>query len=53
MAQIGRLLFGAQPQRTERLWSLAPVRYACYYSCLFAIIFFGMFGHHDFIYFQF
>ena len=35
------------------LWSARAFRWACYYACLFGIIFFGVFGHVEFIYFQF
>ena len=35
------------------LWSARPFRWACTYACVFATIFFGVFGHVEFIYFQF
>jgi D-alanyl-lipoteichoic acid acyltransferase DltB (MBOAT superfamily) len=35
------------------LWSARPFRWVCTYACVFAIIFFGVFGHVEFIYFQF
>jgi D-alanyl-lipoteichoic acid acyltransferase DltB (MBOAT superfamily) len=41
------------PHRTPGIWSCVPVRWACYYGCAFSIVFFGVFGHTDFIYFQF
>ena len=36
-----------------KMWSGRPFRWACTYACVFAIIFFGVFGHVEFIYFQF
>jgi len=33
--------------------SQRPFRWACTYACVFATIFFGVFGHITFIYFQF
>ena len=41
------------PHRVPRLWRYAPFRVCCYYGCVYSIIFFGVFGHADFIYFQF
>jgi alginate O-acetyltransferase complex protein AlgI len=41
------------PQHRPRLWSNQALRAAAYYACIFAIIFYGTFGHVDFIYFQF
>lgn len=43
----------ANPSQRPRIWSWAPLRQACYYACLYSIVFFGVFGHLDFIYFQF
>jgi D-alanyl-lipoteichoic acid acyltransferase DltB (MBOAT superfamily) len=43
----------AHPERRPALWSNTGFRFAMYYSCIFAIIFYGTFGHVDFIYFQF
>ena len=34
-------------------WSAWPLRWACYYACAFGIVFFGVFKHLQFIYFQF
>ncbi len=45
--------FIAHPHRATKFWSYAGLRYAGYYSVIFSIIFFGVFGHTDFIYFQF
>lgn len=42
-----------KPQLVLRLWSERPVRWALTYACVFAVIFFGVFGHLQFIYFQF
>jgi D-alanyl-lipoteichoic acid acyltransferase DltB (MBOAT superfamily) len=41
------------PQRRPAVWSNLGFRVAMYYACTFAIIFYGVFGHVDFIYFQF
>jgi D-alanyl-lipoteichoic acid acyltransferase DltB (MBOAT superfamily) len=41
------------PHRAPRMWSLTPVRSGLYYACAYSIVFFGVFGHVDFIYFQF
>jgi D-alanyl-lipoteichoic acid acyltransferase DltB (MBOAT superfamily) len=41
------------PQRAKPAWSFTPFRYFCYYACAYSIVFFGVFGHSDFIYFQF
>jgi alginate O-acetyltransferase complex protein AlgI len=43
----------ANPEETPRLWRVPVVRALAYNACLFAIAFFGFFGHRDFIYFQF
>jgi D-alanyl-lipoteichoic acid acyltransferase DltB (MBOAT superfamily) len=40
-------------QAITQLWSARPFRWACTYACIFATIFFGVFGHVEFIYFQF
>jgi alginate O-acetyltransferase complex protein AlgI len=41
------------PHKAPRLWENSFFRKCCYYACIFSIIFFGVFGHTDFIYFQF
>jgi alginate O-acetyltransferase complex protein AlgI len=41
------------PETRPALWSNRGFRVAMYYACIFAIIFYGVFGHVDFIYFQF
>jgi alginate O-acetyltransferase complex protein AlgI len=41
------------PQRRPAIWSNTAFRVAAYYACAFAIVFYGVFGHVDFIYFQF
>jgi D-alanyl-lipoteichoic acid acyltransferase DltB (MBOAT superfamily) len=41
------------PHRAPLVWSRPSVRWACYYACAYAVVFFGVFGHTDFIYFQF
>jgi alginate O-acetyltransferase complex protein AlgI len=43
----------AHPDRVPRLWRVPVFRALAYNACLFAIAFFGFFGHRDFIYFQF
>jgi alginate O-acetyltransferase complex protein AlgI len=43
----------AHPVRTPKVWSSPLFRALCYNACLYSVIFFGFFGHHDFIYFQF
>jgi alginate O-acetyltransferase complex protein AlgI len=45
--------FMAHPERIPRVWSVNVFRYCCYYACVYAVIFFGVFGRTDFIYFQF
>ncbi len=42
-----------KPASMTRLWSWRPFRWTCAYTCVFATIFFGVFGHVEFIYFQF
>jgi len=42
-----------RPPAIMNLWSARPFRWACTYACVFATIFFGVFGHITFIYFQF
>jgi D-alanyl-lipoteichoic acid acyltransferase DltB (MBOAT superfamily) len=41
------------PHRAPRIWSYPAARWLCYYACAYSIVFFGVFGHIDFIYFQF
>jgi alginate O-acetyltransferase complex protein AlgI len=41
------------PSRVPRLWARPSVRALAYNACIYAIVFFGFFGHRDFIYFQF
>jgi alginate O-acetyltransferase complex protein AlgI len=43
----------AHPERKPRLWARPVFRALAYNACLYAIVFFGFFGHRDFIYFQF
>jgi alginate O-acetyltransferase complex protein AlgI len=43
----------AHPLRVPPLWGRPVVRALAYNACFYAIIFFGFFGHRDFIYFQF
>lgn len=45
--------FIAHPSRARRFWTHRSLRYAGYYAVIFSIIFFGVFGHIEFIYFQF
>ena len=42
-----------RPRIITGLWSARPFRWALTYACVFATIFFGVFGHIEFIYFQF
>lgn len=41
------------PHRAPRFWSYSPARWCFFYACVFSVICFGVFGHIDFIYFQF
>ena len=43
----------AHPSRVPRLWARPAFRALAYNACIYAIVFFGFFGHRDFIYFQF
>jgi len=43
----------AHPARVPRLWGRPAFRALAYNACVYAIVFFGYFGHRDFIYFQF
>ena len=43
----------AHPEQVPRLWSWPAVRAVAYNACIYTIVFFGFFGHRDFIYFQF
>ncbi len=43
----------ANPSQVPRLWSRPAFRALAYNACIYAIVFFGFFGHRDFIYFQF
>jgi D-alanyl-lipoteichoic acid acyltransferase DltB (MBOAT superfamily) len=43
----------AHPARVPRLWARPAFRALAYNACVYAIVFFGFFGHRDFIYFQF
>ena len=43
----------AHPAQIPRVWGRPMVRAVAYNACLYAIVFFGFFGHRDFIYFQF
>jgi alginate O-acetyltransferase complex protein AlgI len=45
--------FMAHLSRTPALWRSRATRFAAYYAVAYSIIFFGVFGHTDFIYFQF
>lgn len=37
----------------DYVWNSVPLRYACYCMCFYGIVFFGIFGEIEFIYFQF
>jgi alginate O-acetyltransferase complex protein AlgI len=41
------------PSQAPHLWCYSPFRVCCKYACAYTIVFFGVFGHTDFIYFQF
>jgi alginate O-acetyltransferase complex protein AlgI len=43
----------AHPECRPSLWARPAFRALAYNACLYAIVFFGFFGHRDFIYFQF
>ena len=43
----------AHPERVPRIWGRPLFRALAYNVCVYAIAFFGFFGHRDFIYFQF
>ena len=43
----------AHPALVPRLWARPVFRALAYNACIYAIVFFGFFGHRDFIYFQF
>ncbi len=43
----------AHPEQVPGVWRRPAVRALAYNACLYAIVFFGFFGHRDFIYFQF
>jgi alginate O-acetyltransferase complex protein AlgI len=43
----------ANPSHVPRLWTRPLFRALAYNACIYAIVFFGFFGHRDFIYFQF
>lgn len=43
----------AHPYRVPRMWARPLFRALAYNACIYAIVFFGFFGHRDFIYFQF
>jgi len=43
----------AHPSHVPRLWARPAFRALAYNACVYAIAFFGFFGHRDFIYFQF
>jgi alginate O-acetyltransferase complex protein AlgI len=41
------------PEKRPRFWWHGGFRLAMDYACVFAVVFYGTFGHVDFIYFQF
>jgi D-alanyl-lipoteichoic acid acyltransferase DltB (MBOAT superfamily) len=43
----------AHPLEAPSAWKSPVIRALCYNLCIYAIVFFGFFGHRDFIYFQF
>ncbi len=43
----------AHPAQTPKAWSSPAFRALAYNVCVYCTIFFGFFGHRDFIYFQF
>ena len=46
-------LLANHAERVARLWSVRAVRWASYYAQAFLVVFFGVFQHIAFIYFQF
>jgi D-alanyl-lipoteichoic acid acyltransferase DltB (MBOAT superfamily) len=50
---VAEYLMAAPPGRILQAWEIRPVRLVAYNACLFAVVFFGVFGRIDFIYFQF
>jgi alginate O-acetyltransferase complex protein AlgI len=43
----------AHPAAVPQIWARPVIRALAYNACIYAIVFFGFFGHRDFIYFQF
>ena len=43
----------AHPSRTPKVWASPVFRALSCNVCIYSIVFFGFFGHRDFIYFQF
>jgi alginate O-acetyltransferase complex protein AlgI len=43
----------AHPSRTPKIWGFPAFRMLAYNACIYSIVFYGFFGHRDFIYFQF
>lgn len=41
------------PHRVPRVLRYSPVRWCFFHACAYSVVFFGVFGHIDFIYFQF
>ena len=42
-----------RPPRLEQAWSRRPVRWFVYAGGIYGVVFFGIFQHIEFIYFQF
>jgi hypothetical protein len=43
----------ANPSKIPKIWSSNSFRQICYWACTYSVVFFGVFDHVDFIYFQF
>jgi hypothetical protein len=43
----------AHPLQAPKAWGSAAFRALAYNACVYSTVFFGFFGHRDFIYFQF
>jgi alginate O-acetyltransferase complex protein AlgI len=43
----------AHPLQTPKIWNSPVFRALAYNACVYATVFYGFFGHRDFIYFQF
>jgi D-alanyl-lipoteichoic acid acyltransferase DltB (MBOAT superfamily) len=46
-------ILSERPEVKQSIWRNSALRYTCYALCFYGIVFFGVFGHVEFIYFQF